>query len=114
MDYKPEHLEKITYELHEAQKAYDLSVIEFDRLNDIKDDFLDSLINELDNGVMTEMKLKRLARGTEKWKAFKTGLQAAKDKKIELSTELKNKRNHYNTVERGMSYRRDEMKWRVG
>lgn len=111
-DYTPEILEKVTHNLDKAQKAYDEALITYNNLADNEDDLLASLMNEI--GAIepnyTEQKLKRLVRSSARWIKFKEGLKETKDKKLRLSSELKHARNMYNTCERNMSYKRDEMR----
>lgn len=119
-DYTPTYLEQVTHDLDKAQKAYDEALIKYNNLADNEDDLLASIMNRLalmvieNNQQFTEQKLKRVARGQKDWIDFKFGLKQAKDNKLRLSSELKHARNMYNTCERNMSYKRDEMRWLKG
>lgn len=113
-DFVPEELSQLTQELYDAQEAYDQALITYDTLQDNEEELLAVIMNEFDDGDITEQKLKRKARATQRWTDFKAGLKAAKDKKIQLSSELKYKKNCYNTAERGLVYRREEMKRNLG
>ncbi len=76
--------------------------VAFDNIKDVEHDMLAAIVNEIqmeavlrEGGEYTETKAKRLARSHPKWKDYRAGLTAAKQREFELRMQSGNLKKEY-------------------
>jgi len=113
MDYK-----KVIYDLDEFSNAfnyfwktykdYQKAQDDADIIKETAKDFLASVMSELGQD-RSEVKLERLARGSEKWKEFRKGqftaMRIAGEKKVKYFSALR----YFDTIQSGLAYKRAEL-----
>lgn len=106
-EYTPSELNACVYELQKAEKAYMEAKNTYNSLESIEKDLLAKLMCKFDSvEKISEAKLERLARDSLEWKEFKDGLSAAHDKMTLASVTFHHKRNVFESLTQGMSYKR--------
>jgi hypothetical protein len=65
------------------------------QLDESKKNYLASLMNDLDNGEMSETKLERLARGSKDYKDFINNLCIAKGEELRAKVRYENARDYF-------------------
>lgn len=106
----PEELEALTDDLNTRQKDYDTAKIMFENIKSHEKNLLSKLMNDIDDGKMSEIKLERKARCLRAWIDHEDGMNKARADMIQKQADLTYKQNLYNTLERGIVTRREEMK----
>lgn len=80
------------------------------QLDEDKKSFLSSLINDLDDGDMSEAKLERLARGSKAYRDYVAGLAIAKGEELRAKVRYDNARDLFEAARSAESTEREKLK----
>lgn len=82
-----------------------------DYLKELGKDLLSSIMSDLEgNEKISEAKLERLARRTDKWKEFREGQLQAQKEAIVAKARAANAERHWHSVQSGLSFRKEELR----
>lgn len=82
-----------------------------DYLKELGKDILSSIMTDLEGSEkISESKLERLARKSEKWFEFRKGQLAAQEEAIVAKARAANAERHFHSIQSGLSYRKEELR----
>ena len=96
----------------EAFKVYQTASDNYEVKKDLAKDILASIMSDLDRPMekVSEAKLERMARATDKWQKYKDELKALLIAFGEAKVKYLSTVKHWDTIQSGLAYKRVEMK----
>lgn len=111
VEYTLEAFANAEYGCHEAFKEHQEAQDNLDILREHSKDYLAQLMTDLDDGSkISETKLERLARSSYKWKEFRKGVDEATRQAGIAKVRYYSYIRHFDCIQSGLSYRKEELK----
>ena len=105
LDFTPETLNKIVYQLQTVEQDYQKAKDEYEILEENEKDYLATLKVKISSGsAVSNVESETQARASEEWKKFKAGKYEAKRKLGQMSMKYKHLLRVMDCVVEGMRY----------
>lgn len=114
LEFTPETLNKIVYEVQKIEQDYQKAKDEYEILDDSEKDLLSTLKVKISGGMdISNVEAETLARNSQDWKDFKAGKTQAKVELGKISVKYRHILRVMDCVQRSMSYNQTLLKSRV-
>lgn len=105
LNFDPSTLNAIVYEIQKIEQEFQHAKDTFEVIDDSSKDVLAQIKNKISSEMdIAEVKAETLARGTQEWKDYKSGLYEAKKKYGQMSVKYKHLLRVMECVIEGMRY----------